>query len=342
MGARMRDETLAPAPAVAPAREGGFHQVSTRELDADEQIELWEHHNARVLFDLGVRSLDDEPLDAASRTLQLPRLTFARVSTNPHILERTEKHCSGNQFEGVMLFFLFDGQSFFHHRQGVHLQHPGTVVMHNTSEPFMRGFVGGLQEYVLTVPRTAYEETIRAEVPKAPVLRSFAERRGHDGHGAELARLMQRSLSGSAPPALGAGPGADLAEIEQDALELFRAMFSVDGSSTSVARRREAMTWIRRNLGDPSLSVTSVAQAIGVSERTLTRAFQETGGSVARTILELRLERAHGMLSDQGAPSVHEVALRCGFVSAPHFSRVFRRRYDAAPGEVRAAGSATA
>lgn len=301
-----------------------LHEVSTHAIDADDRIALWEDYNARVMFDLGVRSLDNEPLEATQRSLQLPRLTFARVATNTHILERTQSHLAKNQTEGVMLFFMVAGESFFHHRQGTQIQRPGTVLICDMTQPFIRGFSTDLREFVLTVPREIYEQATEGEPLKAPILQSFANLPGNSVHAAELARLMGQSLNDTS--------SLDLAETEERAIELLRAVLS-PASSSQTARHREALAWIRKNLRDPSLSVTSVAEAIGVSERTLTRAFGETGRGVARTILQMRLERAHGMLSHSPV-QVQEVAASCGFVSAAHFSRVFRTRYGVAPAEL--------
>ena len=98
--------------------------------------------------------------------------------------------------------------------------------------------------------------------------------------------------------------------------------------------RSAALAWIRFNLRDPSISVATVAKVVGVSERTLARSFSEVGQSVARNILEQRLDLAHRLLSRRGAPTVRDVAMYCGFVSPAHFSRVFRERFEQSPAEV--------
>lgn len=322
----------------APARAAGplvepptgtsapYHEVSTHALGAGDRIALWEDYNARVLFNLGVRSLDNELLEARQRSLRLPRLTLAKVSTNTHILERTKHHLAQNQVEGVMFFFMFSGESFFHHREGTQIQRPGTILLCDMTQPFIRGFSGDLHEYVLTVPRDLYEQATEGEAPRLPLLKSFARTRGENPHAAELAQLMRRGLSQDAP--------VDLAETEANAVELLHAMLSPAGSNTPAARRREAVAWIRKHLGNPALSVADVAAGIGVSERTLVRAFSDTSRGVARTILEMRLEHARELLISSPA-QVQSVARNCGFTSATHFSRVFRARYDQTPAEVR-------
>jgi transcriptional regulator GlxA family with amidase domain len=152
-----------------------------------------------------------------------------------------------------------------------------------------------------------------------------------DERAAALARLVRDSL---ADPRL-----EDLAAIEDRAVDLLGLLFGAEGTTTAVARRREALVWIRRHLRDPSISVSSVAAAIGVSERHLARAFEETGVGVARTILEMRLDLAHRLLTGAGAPAVQDVGAYCGFVSSAHFGRVFRERFEVTPAEVRRAAA---
>ncbi|MDQ1129802.1 AraC family transcriptional regulator [Microbacterium sp. SORGH_AS_0888] len=309
-----------------------YQHFSTRGFASVERRELWEHHNARALLPLGVRSIDGAVLEASEDNVRLTNLTFARVHASPHVVERTANHIAQSTVDGVALFFSLAGDAFFYHQDGVHLQRPGTLLVCDVSQPFLRGFAHGLQEFVLTVPRRVFEDVTESSLPREPLVRSFADVPGGDTHAAALARLVRRTL---------AEPTADsLAATEDSALELLRMMLAPAGGAG--AHRAGAIAWIRRNLGDPSISVTVVADAVGVSERTLARAFAASGGTVARTILDLRLERAHRILSRPGSPAVQEVAVACGFVSASHFSRVFRERFGQPPAAVAASAAHSA
>ncbi|MER2133325.1 MAG: helix-turn-helix domain-containing protein [Arthrobacter sp.] len=306
-----------------------YQHFSTRGLSSVDRIELWEHHNARALLPLSVRTLGEaDELEATEHNVRLPRLTFAGVKASPHVVERTTDHIRQGAADGVALYFSLAGDAFFYHQGGVHLQRPGTLLVCDVSQPFLRGFAHGLQEFVLTVPRGVFEDTVSARLPRQPLVRSFADVPGGDIHAAELARLMRRTL--------GNPSAASHAATEDSAIELLRTMLAPARDRGADAHRAAALAWIMRNLRDPSISVTTVAEAVGVSERTLSRAFAERGSSVARTILEQRLDLAHGILSRPDAPSVRDVALSCGFVSAGHFSRVFRERFEQTPADVAA------
>ena len=99
--------------------------------------------------------------------------------------------------------------------------------------------------------------------------------------------------------------------------------------------------FIRRNLGDPTLTPATVAAAHHVSVRTLHRLFQAGGRQAAHWIQQCRLERCHSELADPllREHTVAAVASRWGFANAAHFSRLFRATYGMTPTEHRAAGA---
>jgi transcriptional regulator GlxA family with amidase domain len=75
----------------------------------------------------------------------------------------------------------------------------------------------------------------------------------------------------------------------------------------------------------------ALAVASGVSVRQLERLFRTyLGRTIGGHYAELRLERAR-MLLAQTSLSVLEVSLACGFLSAAHFSRVYKARFGLAP-----------
>ncbi|GAA5153729.1 AraC family transcriptional regulator [Amycolatopsis dongchuanensis] len=86
-------------------------------------------------------------------------------------------------------------------------------------------------------------------------------------------------------------------------------------------------------LAQPSTPPAELARAAGVSLRTLQEGFRSRfGTTVTHYQRELRLERAHRMLSAAGpTSSVAEIALACGFLHFGRFSRDYRLRYGITP-----------
>jgi AraC-like DNA-binding protein len=95
---------------------------------------------------------------------------------------------------------------------------------------------------------------------------------------------------------------------------------------------------IDRKLAQPHLSVAALALRHRSTARSIQRMFEAEGVTFTEYVLAQRLARAHSLLSDPGrtAEKISAVAYDCGFGDVSYFNRAFRRRYDAAPSDVRA------
>jgi AraC-like DNA-binding protein len=89
--------------------------------------------------------------------------------------------------------------------------------------------------------------------------------------------------------------------------------------------------YIENQLPDPSLSPPMIADAHGISTRTLHLLFEDAGESVSTFIRRRRLEHCHDDLIKGSHDSVIDIAIRWGFHSASHFSRAFKDYYGVSP-----------
>lgn len=118
------------------------------------------------------------------------------------------------------------------------------------------------------------------------------------------------------------------------------AQSKIQLSEKSNARRadeqiaRAAMRYIADNL-EARLSVEEIAAHVHLSPRHMARLFARFCGVVPTAYIEgVRLERAAAMLSQSGTP-IKEIARACGFADVHYFTRRFRARFGAPPGEFR-------
>ena len=82
------------------------------------------------------------------------------------------------------------------------------------------------------------------------------------------------------------------------------------------------------------ISVSEVAEAVGVSSRYLTRLFQERFGlGVAAYIAEMRISRAIEFKFRNPGYPLSQLAMDMGFSSQQHFSRVFKDKMGVPPGK---------
>jgi AraC-like DNA-binding protein len=105
------------------------------------------------------------------------------------------------------------------------------------------------------------------------------------------------------------------------------------------ARLKAIKADIRSHLGARDLSLNAVAKRQGISPIYIRKLFDGESTSFTRFVLEERLARAHRLLRDPrfADRTAGALALEAGFGDLSYFNRAFRRRYGAAPSDVRAA-----
>lgn len=97
----------------------------------------------------------------------------------------------------------------------------------------------------------------------------------------------------------------------------------------------EVAELMEANIEEP-IEMQELAALAGISRRQLERLFlRHLGCTPSRYYLKLRLERARRLLK-QTSCSIVEISSMCGFVSATHFSRCYRKYMGSAPKAARA------
>jgi AraC-like DNA-binding protein len=91
------------------------------------------------------------------------------------------------------------------------------------------------------------------------------------------------------------------------------------------------------NLDDGNLNATMVSTRSGVSVRYLHKLFESEGVTYSEFVLRERLARAYHNLRSplHSRRAISTIAFDLGFNDLSYFNRVFRRRYNATPSDVR-------
>jgi AraC-like DNA-binding protein len=113
----------------------------------------------------------------------------------------------------------------------------------------------------------------------------------------------------------------------------------IERRGVRAARRAAILRTIERNIGDLSLSPTTVAQSLGITPRYLHILLEETGRSFSHHVLGWRLGRAVALLRDPQwhNRTISDIATEAGFSDVSYFNRSFRRQFGATPTDVRTA-----
>ena len=116
---------------------------------------------------------------------------------------------------------------------------------------------------------------------------------------------------------------------------------TAQGGGLRAARLLEIKEDIARNIDQPDLSVTTLADRHGCTPRFVQRLFEAEGTTFTEYVLAQRLARAHRLLVDprRKGEKISVVAFDAGFGDVSYFNRMFRRHYGAAPSDIRAQAS---
>lgn len=107
-------------------------------------------------------------------------------------------------------------------------------------------------------------------------------------------------------------------------------------AAVQTSLRQTIEQFIKTNCCDTNLSPQLIADRYRISLRYLHRLFEDSEHSVAKTILNVRLQQAMELLSrGQGRTRVTGVAFKCGFKDVSHFSKSFKDRYGINPKDIR-------
>jgi acetamidase/formamidase/AraC-like DNA-binding protein len=193
------------------------------------------------------------------------------------------------------------------------------------------GFKRDMQAIALSVASTAFHGRKIGSF-------SFGHPRIVQANG--LAAVLARSLEAAAE-SLETLSAPEWATLNQALAELLLTLLrqpmngnaDASGTTTREALLHRIYQTIERRLNDPDLTPVRVAQAEGISERYLQKLFESTGDSFTHYLRQRRLLCTQAELSSpaNASQSVSEIAYRCGFNDAAHFSRAFRERFGLSP-----------
>jgi AraC-like DNA-binding protein len=307
-------------------------RVSTLDVESGARLRYWQEAVCDVFVEL--RAGPVHPADADSFAGEIVRthvdgLVVDTVTADGNEVARTPRLISHSSSDDLFVSVLERSTGVFtQDGREARLVHPGDFVLYDSARPYRGGFLGRGRQIVVRIPR----EALATRLPRHDRVTAVTVS-GRTGVGA-LASGLLRALPRC---------DDDAPLVGDHVLDLLAAALhpltggGLDGGSARATQLARARAFIRARLPDPGLGPTTVADAIGVSERYLYTLFEAAGTTPARWIGEERLAQAHARLGDprRAGSTIEEIALGVGFKQAAHFTRAFKARYGITPRERR-------
>lgn len=229
---------------------------------------------------------------------------------------------------------------------------PGLMVVDSARSPVRKRFSADSERLHLRLGIAALDglyERLTGKAPARPLEFAPCIRPGTAMH-ARWQSVVRMVLSCTAPSA-GRDPAPGLApalpdllrrQLEETAMLMLltghehSGTEQMAGSPATPAPRhvRAAEEFMRANAGEP-LTLAEIAEAAGVSIRTLTAGFRNfRDQSPMQQLRDIRMAAARDdLLQGPGTGSVADIALRWGFGNFGRFAGDYRRRYGETPSE---------
>jgi AraC-like DNA-binding protein len=293
----------------------------------------------------GLLPMTAEPADEEGRRqfrirvgkMSGPAGRFADLTATSMKLSRTKADCSRDGLDMVSLTLVLgvDVKHRFGSADAWRVVRPGQILAKDFTRPAAATWQGSHRGLNLHLPRLTVEAAVGDKITQL--------------HGAVLspARLSPMlgtqliALAKMAPRATGAVRAAALDAAVDLAISVLRCELGArfEDEANDAGLFAAAQIFIRRHLGSSRLSPGLIARHLRCSRAHLYRVFAGRGETVAGSLREHRLLRAHALLAAKagGGMSIGDVAYRCGFENPVHFARLFRARFGLNPSTLKAA-----
>jgi AraC-like DNA-binding protein len=332
-------------PAAGESSLGGsmsvqLHQFSTAEARRGREVEEWND-----LISNSFTGLTQDPADPVHFGAQMKRAAFGDIvlavpQASASIVRHTRKHVVTAPSDSFLLHIQLAGASLNEQRGRRAELFPGDFTLCSSLDPYSVQVHSDSRLLVLRLS----SERLRRLIPDAEDLVCVPVRGGGGGVPAIVVEYLSAIWRQLECGALGWMP----AELVDSMLQVVAAGLQCERPcpagrrSRSSLRRQQLLSYVTSRIRDPNLTVTGVANALGMSARNVGKLMRVEGVGLAAFILEQRLEGAALWLNEprHAHLTIMQIAYGWGFGDLSHFHRAFRLRFGQSPGQYRRERSA--
>ena len=317
-----------------------LHEFSTSKSRRGRELEDWND-----LISNSFTGLTLDPADPAHFGAQMKRAAFGDIvlalpQASASIVRHTRKHVVTAPGDSFLLHVQLAGASLNEQRGRRAKLLPGDFTLCSSLDPYSVQVHSDSRLFVLRLSC----ERLRRLIPDAQDLVCVPVRGARGGVPAIVVDYLSAIWRQLECGALGWMP----AELVDSMLQVVAAGLQCDRPcpagrrSRSSVRRQQLLSYVKSRIRDPNLSVTGVANALGMSTRNVGKLMRVEGVGLAAFILKQRLEGAAIWLNEPryAQLTIAQIAYGWGCGDLSHFHRAFRLRFGQSPGQYRRERSA--
>lgn len=306
--------------------------MNTEQVAAAERAGYWSHWIDRLFHGLRSDLYGDAGFDGHMSSVRAGDVVLTRLEANRHRVMRSSAQVRASDTGYLKIVAPYVGCAGVEQQGREAWVTPDQWSVYDTTDSYAVANPVRVEHLIVMLPKAQLVE-------RGMTLDALMARRlGGSGGVARLALETMRSAYRELPTmseAAARGVGEAITRFVQ--LALLDLAGIATAQSQHEALRDRIKAHVGAHLGDPGLSVDSLAHALGCSRRQLYNAFAEEADGVAGYILRRRLEACRRSLAEQAQAqrSITDIAFSFGFSNMAHFSRVFRAHLGVTPSDYR-------
>jgi AraC family transcriptional activator of tynA and feaB len=307
---------------------------STEPIASLKQLQAWQEIMSDVYYSVEIKRNSGRSLRGQIKEYDVGSVSITTFDSDEQRVFRTRQRIACDPDDSYVL--VMPARKHLYYSQGGRsgVVPPGGYVLVNASEFYELSCPDGFFNWTIKIPGT----DMRDRVPN--VDDHCACRLPNSLAMARVARQLVRSVAVTfAQEQLSNESALANNLIDFIALLVLSETQDANGSArrSSFRLRQRIFNYIQRNLTDPGLNPTKIAEESGISLSYLYKLFSDSQVTIGQMIQAQRLRWAYERLiaDRKGQITVAEIAYAAGFRNVSHFSKVFSQKFGLSPREVR-------
>lgn len=285
---------------------------------------------SKALVPLRLAPTSEIPGSAEFQGGSLNGVVVARIRADPMTVTRASTLISSTDAEILKFTLHLDGRAGIEQDDRQALLRPGDLVVYDSRRPYQLRYWDRYDTIVVGIPRTRLGSHADL-IGRRNALALPAD--------AGVRSLMATFLAGVADTLDTVSPVAGV-HLGEALASLLVSVFSdtpAGRAESETSLRDRVLAYCMASLGDPDLSMASIARRHGISVRYLHKVFSGSGMSLGAWIRRERLVRVHRDLRDPDllGRGTADIAARWGVFDVAHLGRALKAEFGTSVQDLR-------
>ena len=304
---------------------------STDDLAPAQRYSAWRDAICDVYVHVDVKATDPDNYRGFIREAKFGDVVMTDILLSEQRIRRNREHISKLDKDCYYLQLIHRGNLSVLQQGSTHRSNAARGAIFCATEQYELQCHGDVRSFYLEIPRDDFAQRFPRE--RIPLSASLNTTQGLGRIATEFCATLATEGSKLQDP-IRAGLGNQLMDILAFTLLSSEGDMPTAEGSVKRARLMSVQRWIEDHIGNPDLSLETIAAANGMSLRYLHVLFEPCEMSASEWIWNRRLQLCYDCLARGDARSITSIAFDHGFNSSAHFSTLFRRKYGISPRDV--------